>query len=94
MPVLRKKENRFFLPFFQKSVILKAKPAKEGKFMWFLLIPGILAAVFAALGITFLTGHGDSLIAGWNTSSRQEREKYHRTKLLRSMAVFCFFTVA
>ncbi len=62
--------------------------------MWALLIPGVLAAVFLALGIAFLKGRGDCFIAGWNTSSQQEREKYHRTKLLRSMAVFCFFTVA
>lgn len=62
--------------------------------MWALLIPGILAAVFLALGIAFLKGRGDCLIAGWNTSSEEQRKKYHRTKLLRSMAVFCFFTVA
>ena len=62
--------------------------------MWALLIPGVLAAVFLALGIAFLKGRGDCFIAGWNTSSQQEREKYHRTKLLRGMAVFCFFTVA
>ncbi len=62
--------------------------------MWAFIVPGLLAALFLALGITFLTGHGDCFIAGWNTSSPQERKKYHRTKLLRSMAVFCFFTVA
>lgn len=62
--------------------------------MWALLIPGILAAVFLALGIAFLKGRGDCFIAGWNTSSEEQRKKYHRTKLLRSMAVFCFFTVA
>lgn len=62
--------------------------------MWALLIPGILAAVFLALGIAFLKGRGDCFIAGWNTSSEEQRKKYHRTKLLRSMAMFCFFTVA
>ena len=62
--------------------------------MWALLIPGILAALFLALGIAFLTGRGDAFIAGWNTSSDEQRKKYDRTKLLRSMAVFSFFTVA
>ena len=62
--------------------------------MWILILPGLLAALFLALGIAFLTGHGDCFIAGWNTSSEEQRKKYHRTKLLRSMAVFSFFTVA
>lgn len=38
--------------------------------MWALLIPGVLAAVFLALGIVFLKGWGDCFIAGWNTSSQ------------------------
>lgn len=88
------KGNRFFLPFFPKSAILKTNHRKEGDTMWVLILPGLLAALFLALGIVFLTGRGDCFIAGWNTSSEEQRKKYHRTKLLRSMAVFCFFTVA
>ena len=82
------------MPFFQKSAILKTNLRKEGDTMWILILPGLLAALFLALGIAFLTGHGDCFIAGWNTSSEEQRKKYHRTKLLRSMAVFSFFTVA
>ena len=59
--------------------------------MWVLILPGLLAALFLALGIAFLTGHGDCFIAGWNTSSEEQRKKYYRTKLLRSMAVFSLF---
>lgn len=82
------------MPFFPKSAILKTNLRKEGDTMWILILPGLLAALFLALGIAFLTGHGDCFIAGWNTSSEEQRKKYHRTKLLRSMAVFSFFTVA
>ena len=79
------------MPFFPKSAILKTNLRKEGDTMWILILPGLLAALFLALGIAFLTGHGDCFIAGWNTSSEEQRKKYYRTKLLRSMAVFSFF---
>jgi hypothetical protein len=35
----------------------------------------ILALVFAVMGILVLAGKGDNLIAGYNTASREEREK-------------------
>ena len=35
----------------------------------------ILALVFAVMGILVLVGKGDNLIAGYNTASREEREK-------------------
>ena len=35
----------------------------------------ILALVFAVMGILILVGKGDNLIAGYNTASREEREK-------------------
>ena len=35
----------------------------------------ILALVFAVMGILVLAGKGDNLIAGYNTTSREEREQ-------------------
>ena len=35
----------------------------------------ILALVFAVMGILILVGKGDNLIAGYNTTSREEREQ-------------------
>ena len=35
----------------------------------------ILALLFAVMGILILVGKGDNLIAGYNTASREEREK-------------------
>ena len=35
----------------------------------------ILALVFAVMGILVLVGKGDNLIAGYNTTSREEREQ-------------------
>lgn len=35
----------------------------------------ILALLFAVMGILVLAGKGDNLIAGYNTASREEREK-------------------
>ena len=36
----------------------------------------MVAAVVAVVGIVILTGKGDGLIAGYNTASPEEREKY------------------
>lgn len=38
-------------------------------------------AVFVLITILFLTGHGANLIAGYNTTSPQKREKYNEKKL-------------
>ena len=35
----------------------------------------IVALVFAVMGILILVGKGDNLIAGYNTTSREEREQ-------------------
>ena len=43
----------------------------------------VLWAVFgllAIISIIFLTGHGVSLIAGYNTASKEEKEKYNAKK--------------
>ncbi len=49
-----------------------------------------LWAVFgllAIISIIFLTGHGVSLIAGYNTASKEEKEKYNAKKLCHCMGI-------
>ncbi len=48
--------------------------------VWVLWCVFALIAVMSAL---MLSGHGDKLIAGYNTASQEEREKYDRRKLGR-----------
>ena len=46
----------------------------------------IMWAVFvilAIISIIFLTGHGSGLIAGYNTASKEEKDKYDVKKLCR-----------
>lgn len=57
----------------------------------------IVAAVLAVMGIVILTGKGDELIAGFNTASSEEREKYDIGRLrlllggaLMAIAPLCF----
>ena len=47
----------------------------------------IVFAIFVALAITFLTGHGSGLIAGYNTASEKEKAKYDEKKLCRTFGV-------
>ena len=49
----------------------------------------IMAVVFLFLSITFLIGKGSWLIAGYNTSSKEEKEKYDEKKLCRAMGIMC-----
>lgn len=49
-----------------------------------------LWAVFgllAIISIIFLTGHGVNLIAGYNTASKEEKEKYNEKKLCHCMGI-------
>ena len=43
----------------------------------------IMCVIFAALIAVLLTGHGSFLIAGYNTATPKEREKYDQKKLCR-----------
>lgn len=43
----------------------------------------IVFAVFAIISIVLLSGHGANLIAGYNTSSKEEQSKYDTKKLCR-----------
>ena len=50
----------------------------------------ILTIIFILLGIASLVGKGSFLIAGYNTASKKEKEKYDEKKLNRCMAIFYF----
>lgn len=52
-----------------------------------MLIAWIVAGIFAILSITLLLGKGSFLIAGYNTSSKEEKEQYNEKKLCRAMGV-------
>lgn len=43
----------------------------------------VVFVVFAILSITLLTGHGASLIAGYNRAGKEEKNKYNTKKLCR-----------
>lgn len=45
----------------------------------------VIFAAFAAMTVAFLSGHGASLIAGYNTATEAERETVDEKKLLRVM---------
>ncbi|SDN85546.1 DUF3784 domain-containing protein [Acetanaerobacterium elongatum] len=47
----------------------------------------IVLALLAILSIILLTGHGAFLIAGYNTSSSEEKAKYDTKKLCRTVGV-------
>ncbi len=50
----------------------------------------IITALFVVLGTVFASGKGADLIAGYNTASREEKEKTDEKKLLKAMSVFMF----
>lgn len=45
----------------------------------------IMVGIFAVLSAILLSGHGAFLIAGYNTASKKEKEKYDEKKLCRVM---------
>ena len=47
---------------------------------WVIWVSGIILAIFS---IILLTGHGANLIAGYNTASKEEKDKYDAKKLCR-----------
>ena len=50
------------------------------------IVFGLMTLLFLAMGIAFSRGKGQGLIAGWNTMSEKEREKYEEKKLMKLMA--------
>ena len=47
----------------------------------------IIAALLAILGIVILAGKGDNLIAGYNTASKEEKEKVNIKRLRLVMGI-------
>ena len=55
--------------------------------MWIVLI------IFIVITIILLSGHGVNLVAGYNTTSEEEKQKYNAKKLSRVVgAGFCVIT--
>lgn len=54
----------------------------------------ILTLVFAFMGVVFAMGKGAFLIAGYNTSTDEEKAKYDEKKLCRCFSVFCLAIAA
>ncbi len=47
----------------------------------------IVFVIFAVLSIILLSGHGSWFISGYNTASKEEKEKYNEKKLCRTMGI-------
>ena len=47
----------------------------------------IVFVIFAVLSIILLSGHGSWFISGYNTASKEEKEKYDEKKLCRTMGI-------
>ena len=47
----------------------------------------IIFVIFAVLSINLLSGHGSWFISGYNTASKEEKEKYDEKKLCRTMGI-------
>ena len=47
----------------------------------------IIFGIFTVLSIVLLSGHGSWFISGYNTASKEEKEKYDEKKLCRTMGV-------
>lgn len=56
--------------------------------MW--IVHASVALLFLLLGLVFIRGQGAFLIAGYNTSSRAEKEKYDELALCRFMGKIMF----
>lgn len=50
----------------------------------------ILALLFLILAICLFLGHGAWLIAGYNTMSPEEQQKYDKKKVCRATGIVCF----
>ena len=65
-----------------------------------LIIHLFIVALFITLGIVFAAGKGAGLIAGYNTSSPEEKAKTDEKKLCKAMSklmftlAFCWLTAA
>lgn len=56
-----------------------------------MVIIWIVAAIFAIISVVLISGRGGFLIAGYNTSSAEEKAKYDEKKLCRVMGIGMLF---
>ena len=59
-----------------------------------LILHLFITGLFVLLGIIFALGKGADLIAGYNTASAEEKEKYDVKKLCKAMSRFMFALAA
>ncbi len=50
----------------------------------------IVFIIIAVLSIVLLSGHGSWFVSGYNTASKEEKEKYNEKKLCRIMGIGMF----
>lgn len=55
-----------------------------------MIVPMIVIGVFILFGFIFINGKGDFLIAGYNTMSREEREKHDMVAVCKFMGKMMF----
>ena len=53
-----------------------------------------LSVTFLLISLLLFTGKGSWLIAGYNTASKEEKEKYDQEKLCRVMGIMCAIIAA
>lgn len=58
--------------------------------MMAVIITGIMAVLMFALSALFFKGRGAMLVAGYNTSSEEEKRKYDEKKLLKAVGISVF----
>ena len=59
-----------------------------------IVILSLISLWLVALAIFILSGRGDGLIAGYNTASKEERQKYNIKRLRKVVAVMILFITA
>ena len=66
----------------------RLKKYRKAKFM--LVVNILVILMFIALGITFATGRGVDLVAGYNTMPKDEKEKINKEALCKYMSRLMF----
>lgn len=59
-----------------------------------IIVLSVITLLMALLAVVILTGHGDGLIAGYNTAKKEEREQYNMKRLRAVVAALILFTMA
>ena len=59
-----------------------------------IVILSLISLWLVALALFILSGRGDGLIAGYNTASKEERQKYNIKRLRMVVAVMILFVTA